>query len=468
MKKEKEEKAKTTEKSKAGKKGFPLSVFNVIAAVLLAIVSIYLSVVTIRVDGGYRRLKQISDDYIRWEQDASQMEVSSNTLTFEARQYAKTRDAKHIDRYFYEAEQNQTREKSLRSIKNFFAVDSDIYRFLEDAMMESKELMNTEYTSMRLVAESKGFTDLKFGDTADYEEVQNAKLPEGAEAMSPQEKWDLAIELVNDEAYFEAKQRIESNVSRCISELISEVEVRQNNEMRDLENLLFLQGIIIVLFVAMIATTLAIVSFQIMRPMRKAIRFLREDDAVPVVGSREFRIFASTYNKIHSFNKSYREKLAYRANHDPLTGVLNRNGIEKVLKDADLANAALLIIDVDRFKNFNDQFGHEIGDRVLALVTQTLQRHFRSEDVIWRLGGDEFAILMWGIGSDKKEMIAEKIRRTNEELGAGIGGLPAVSISVGVAFGAECSNEDLFRCADRALYETKATGRAGCTFYKPE
>lgn len=461
-----EERPKKKDSSK--KKGFPLSVFNVAAAILLAIVSIFLLTATIHVDNGYQRLKKISDDYIRWEQTASQMEVSSNTLTFEVRQYAKTRVRAHLEEYFREAKQNRTREKSLEELQSVFPEDSEIIRYLKEALRESRELMEREYTSMRLVVDSKGVEDVYYSDMADYEEVQNVELPPEAENMTKQEKWDLAIELVNDEYYFEAKQRIENNVSLCISELISEVEHRQNLAMLELDTLLIAQGVLIAVFTVLIAITLAVVSFQIMRPMRKAILYIRNDSTVPVSGAREFRIFASVYNRIHSYNKSYREKLAFRADHDPLTGVLNRNGIEKVLKDADLSDVALLIVDIDRFKNFNDQFGHEVGDLVLAKVTQTLQRLFRSNDAIWRLGGDEFAVIMWHIGPEQQEMIAEKIRRANEELGTGVDGLPAVSISVGVAFGAECEPEKLFRHADKALYQTKANGRKGCSFYRPE
>ena len=466
-------------KNKENKKGFPLSVFNAISAVLLAIVTVYLLVATLRVDDGYRMLKEISDDYINWERTASQMEVSSNTLTFEARQYAKTRLGSHIDSYFHEANENRTRENSLAAIQATFSTDTDIYRYLGEAMRESKELMNREFTSMRLVVESKGYTDITFTDlyNADgtpREEVLNAEPPVGYEdwtavneAMTAKEKWDLAVELVNDEVYFEAKQRIENHVSLCISGLINEVEHRQSGAMRELDGLLLQQGILIILFVVLIGVMLLIVSIQIMRPLRKAVPFIRNDSTIPVGGAREYRILARTYNRMHKINQTYREKLTYRANHDPLTGTLNRNGIEEILKTADLGNAALLMVDVDHFKRFNDQFGHAMGDMVLTNVAQTLQGQFRSEDVVCRMGGDEFAMIMWHAGPEQKDLIAEKVRKINEELGSGINGLPEVSVSVGVALGAESASGTIFRNADRAMYQTKQTARGGCTFYQP-
>ena len=126
-------------------------------------------------------------------------------------------------------------------------------------------------------------------------------------------------------------------------------------------------------------------------------------------------------------------------------------------------------MDVDKFKIVNDTYGHSVGDRVLIQVAETLRKHFREEDAVCRIGGDEFAVFAWQAGAERKAQIKESVDRVNEELLHPGDGLPAVSISVGCAFGNENpAGTPLEKNADRALYRVKENGRCGCAFYTPE
>lgn len=148
---------------------------------------------------------------------------------------------------------------------------------------------------------------------------------------------------------------------------------------------------------------------------------------------------------------------------DGLTGLLNRRGFDRDLS-RELARSrrsgqpvALCLLDVDRFKAFNDDFGHQAGDEALAAVAGIVAASCREGDLAARYGGEELAVILPGTSRDDAMIVAERIR-------AAVAAHPmprrAVTVSVGVA-AAEggCSAEVLIEAADRALYEAKASGR---------
>jgi len=124
------------------------------------------------------------------------------------------------------------------------------------------------------------------------------------------------------------------------------------------------------------------------------------------------------------------------ADHDPLTGLLNRRGFEQALAGILAAcrryrtDAALIYIDLDGFKAINDRFGHAAGDETLKTVAQVLAAGVRESDIIARLGGDEFAIVLNRAGRAAAEAKAESLVRAVEHTAAGPGG--PVRFSYGV------------------------------------
>ncbi|MCR5785284.1 MAG: diguanylate cyclase [Eubacterium sp.] len=145
---------------------------------------------------------------------------------------------------------------------------------------------------------------------------------------------------------------------------------------------------------------------------------------------------------------------------DNLTKILNRCGEQIIRKKIEQkTEGMLLLLDIDKFKEFNDNYGHDIGDKVLVEVASALSRVFRSEDVVLRLGGDEFAVFVPGV---KTEEVAGPIlkRLLNEIEKIVIQGIPdkVINISVGAAFytsAEEVDFEQLYKNADKACYESK-------------
>ena len=158
-----------------------------------------------------------------------------------------------------------------------------------------------------------------------------------------------------------------------------------------------------------------------------------------------------------------------RAGRDALTHVATRgvlgDQLERAYERANRDGTAMAVVmcDVDHFKSINDRFGHEIGDRALREVAETLERHSRGHDVVCRYGGEEFAVLMDGADGRAAVAAAERLRRAIEEIELEANGEPfGLAASFGVAsFPAIYvdSGAELIPLADAALYEAKRRGR---------
>jgi diguanylate cyclase (GGDEF)-like protein len=161
--------------------------------------------------------------------------------------------------------------------------------------------------------------------------------------------------------------------------------------------------------------------------------------------------------------------LAHAAAVDPLTGLFNRRYFETRI-DEEIQRArrysldlALLVIDADDFKLFNDLLGHLVGDRVLRAMSDTLRRSVRAFDVCTRFGGEEFAILMPGSSAASALQSAERIRQRIADYRFDPALVPSdvrTTISIGVAvLRSEDDAQGLLARADRALYAAKAGGK---------
>lgn len=166
--------------------------------------------------------------------------------------------------------------------------------------------------------------------------------------------------------------------------------------------------------------------------------------------------------------------LARLASVDVLTGVANRRALDDELRTA-LQRAmaggvpvAAFAVDIDRFKQINDSFGHAVGDEVLRQVASRIVDACRVDDVVVRLGGDEFVALLIGADAAGARSVAERLCADVAEhpVRTPAGGVD-VTISVGVAAAASDDLDHLLASADAALYEAKRRGRNRVTATKP-
>ncbi|NUF11834.1 GGDEF domain-containing protein [Acinetobacter oleivorans] len=182
--------------------------------------------------------------------------------------------------------------------------------------------------------------------------------------------------------------------------------------------------------------------------------------------------FLSLFEAIDRLQRMLQQRDAFEfqlkniANTDPLTGVSNRLALSEYLKIVEsypqkFTQTCLMIIDIDRFKQVNDQYGHIVGDHVIVSIAEQLKQNIRSSDLIVRYGGDEFLILLEQVQFVDARLLAEKIRMaiSLEEISlSGSDEKLHVSVSIGFAIGA-ASWIELLEQADRSLLRAKARGR---------
>lgn len=164
-------------------------------------------------------------------------------------------------------------------------------------------------------------------------------------------------------------------------------------------------------------------------------------------------------------------KLAELATTDGLTTLLNRRAIYEHL-DREFSRShrygnpfAVLLLDIDHFKQVNDTWGHATGDRVLVRVSAILRETVRQTDFVGRYGGEEFLVLAPETPVVNARVLAERIRARIEHGTRGDPDLPASSVSVGIASSETVKVqhfEELVQLADAALYEAKEAGRNRC------
>lgn len=189
---------------------------------------------------------------------------------------------------------------------------------------------------------------------------------------------------------------------------------------------------------------------QYRRLMRETHRLIRHGDRTE-----------AELNAVNARLQKLSEELDYKARHDSLTGILNRSAVfelaQRYLQEESLA---LILLDIDFFKQINDRYGHPAGDAVLRELAERLSRALAGRGDVGRVGGEEFTILLPGTALRDSTAIAESIRHSIA--GRAFTSLPghAVTASFGVGWSAPGTEfEHAYSRADAALYRAKNKGR---------
>ena len=166
---------------------------------------------------------------------------------------------------------------------------------------------------------------------------------------------------------------------------------------------------------------------------------------------------------------SSRDELERQALTDPMTKLYNRRYLSEItqhllgLMRRNGSKLAVVMLDIDKFKNVNDTYGHQVGDDVIIKLAQTLEKHTRTSDVIFRLGGEEFLILLPETGMDGALSMSETLRSEVEKLVLTLGNEIELRFTISIGISEVLRDEENFDAAmtraDSALYEAKESGR---------
>lgn len=174
---------------------------------------------------------------------------------------------------------------------------------------------------------------------------------------------------------------------------------------------------------------------------------------------------------LDQLNSEEREFVTALIEKDPLTGAYNRRKFDRDLElviamsDRTDIGTSLLMIDIDRFKNYNDEYGHQKGDQVLKEVTRCIENNLRDYDKIhiYRYGGEEFVVIIPNIVNQDAYHIGERLRENVKETSS-------VTVSVGISHYKESSDtlQSLIENADKAMYQAKRMGRDRVVVYEKD
>ncbi len=442
--------------------GIPLKALNYAMLAVAIVISVVLSLAMFNTTKIYDRTRTATRDLFELRKSAYELQQASDYLTEQMRCFVTSGDRTYLDNYFEEANVTKRRDKALANLREHQG-DTVAYYNLKEAMRESLDLMNTEYYAAKLAVQAYRY------DLSEYpEEVREAELPAWTVSLSMDGKKEEAEKALFGKEYQSKKDYISSHMQSCLTELETEMDREQTIMEDKLNRQVLAEHLLTVLLIVIMLGIVLLTTFLVITPLQNCVDLIRDEKDIPVKGAYEIRFLAKTYNLMHQTNMEKKEKLTYEATHDKLTGLYNRRGYDFLMDNLDLETSALMLIDLDRFKDINYTYGHDVGDRILISVSDSIFGNFRSQDYICRIGGDEMAVIMVHSDKNLSKLISRKIMRINDKLSKGDEekDIPPITISVGVAYGeVGITRETLFKRADDALYVSKERGRKGIAFY---
>ena len=452
---------KTPKKKKDS--GLQLKTTSIFFAIIAFIAAAALLITDLSVTKGYERMEQASNRYIAAQLAASDMESGSDYLTDRVRCFVVTGEIEYLDDFYKEINETKTRDKAVADLEELLdGSENSALTSLNAALDLSNELIKTEKLAMRLTIEAGNYEQSKI--PAD---VLSVEIPVEYRNLSAEELKDRAQSLVFNSSYMHYKDRIRENVHNCTQSLIRSSSQDLEQASARLSVLVNIQTILTILFLLITMLIIIIISGQIRKPLSRMVELMQNQEVIPVRGVEELRYVTKTYNAILLENKTAREKLSHEASHDALTGLFNRGAYNMLMESVDTEHMALILVDIDYFKQINDTYGHDMGDKILKRVAEVLKHSFRSVDIICRFGGDEFVVVMTRVNGSMKQLVLNKMNQANELLKNPKDDLPPVSLSVGIAFADRQNPQgDIFKDADTALYRVKEAGRNGCQVYE--
>lgn len=409
----------------------------------------------------FEKVTTITEQCIISEEAARKMQQGSDILTEQVRLYVMTGQEKYLNGYFEEANVTKHRENALLVLRQNFE-NIDQLKDIEEAMEESNHLMIKELYAMKLTAIALNVENTPAN-------LANVIIDENDLALSATQKISKAQKLVSDNEYQLVKEQISSNVNSCLEQLLTMTKSKQNDTIDIFKDLYTKQAIAQFFLLLFFIFENFVIHKLVINPLNIYNENMKNDNIVPEIGAIELQSLAKTYNRVYKENLTNQELLHHEAEHDALSKLLNRSMFNKILLNYQKGATpfALMLLDVDYFKNFNDEFGHVMGDKIIQKVAENLSEVFNETKLIFRIGGDEFAIIIPNVTNDDCGYISEKLNKLKQKLLSTDGNLLKVSMSIGITFKEDNTNEDeMFQNADRALYYVKAHGKSNYMFFE--
>ncbi len=417
------------------KKSSDLNLLSSFLVVITILIFAFVIIFSRSLYSNYLAVKLSLERFVVCLQSSEQIKSSSNDLTELARMFAVNHDERFAIAYIEEIESTKSQQKALENLKTVCSDKDVALQRLEIAIKQAASLTEMEMYDMRLCYEiiAQDINDIP-------EQFRKINLRPSDKGLSKTELQNLALKNLFGNGYIIYRNRLNENCLYTIRTISDEVKQELDNNTEKLGNTIDRLRILILALLVV--------------------------NALSTIGLKEFKNIVHNFDKIYEFDRRKVQTLLKDAEYDALTGILNRRSYDQICAASaeQKSRIALLLIDIDDFKNINDTYGHAGGDTVLKNFASILKDTFRNGDYIARIGGDEFAVILTDFNTEGFKVIIDKIKYINNQLER-LEGFKNVSISVGMSYCRTGYSEDLFNQADKALYAVKDAGKKGCRVY---
>lgn len=451
--------------SKYQSRGISLKLVGWIVSALAVIVSALLVISLQLISHEDQVVNRTYQNYLSLKETSNDVQQASDYLTEQVRLFVVNGEKVYMDNYFNEAYVVQRRDKAIEKIHALIENTPEhnvIHESIEAAFNESMNLMNLEYYAMKLVC-----LDGNISYSINDKDNNVANYTTGIDDIAPENRRTEALNAVFGEKYMTSKNIIANNINAALSKIDDLMHQNVEKAAADLKRLTVFQTVVIIVHVVLIGGAIIFMHVFVLAPMSATVKSLSKNEEVHVHSNREFNYMADTYNRVRAQNERVKERLVYEAEHDKLTGLYNRTGYDTLYRRMKLNRTIYILLDIDKFKDVNDSFGHEMGDKVLIRTASALEKCFNEDNAyVFRIGGDEFSILIENTSMDMDTEVIKRCKKLGEELSKPQGRIPGTTLSVGVAHGTiDDTTDTLFKKADTALYKVKHSGRANVSLY---
>ncbi len=280
-----------SENRNSNNEGMSLHVLHIAMIVCAVLISVLLIFSTYQSSNVFSALNKATGNYIVRQKAAHDLMEASDYLTEMVQRFTLEGETKYLDNYFEEAYNSKRREAAITSMKETAAEEALVSQ-LEDAMQESMSLMYREYYAMKLVIEAKELKDT-------HDEIRAIELKEEDAFLSADEKMELAQEMVLGNEYYAKKEIIRTDLKASLQTLDKLMTTTRQDTTAELNRELTIIRVVIIILTVIILALIWFTAKLGTVPMMKAKQCAEAGEPIPVIGSKEFRYMAKSYNRMH-------------------------------------------------------------------------------------------------------------------------------------------------------------------------
>lgn len=364
-------------------KGLKIRNFNRLMIVVSCVLYLCLLMATTYTMKNYEQLVQFTDDYICLDEASRTVMRASDYLTEQVRMYVQTLNERYALQYSEEVTVTKSRDNAL-TVLHQRPVLSTEGNHLALAVSDSNTLMVRELYAIALVADAKGHSDV-----AQLPLLADTVLDSADAALSPQEKIEKARSMVFDTEYQTMKNWIYNHLDTFTEGILSATKSQLGIGLDNLYNAIYLQRILLSVLVVLNAVTFFVITLLVVRPLRYAIRSVRDRALFREFGAYEFRYLARTYNNIYKRSDALAASealLRSKTQQDEITGLFNRShfyeAATELIHESD-EDMYIITMDISNFDIINEHYGMNAGDRLLKDIALQLQGLDKNNRIIF-------------------------------------------------------------------------------------